>query len=106
MVSDNKIQKLAAAAATSGRRTRITIETHTRTIISTTGLAFCDTCGREVVDIAIEQAAAVFGISVEELELFRESGDLHKTAAGGLCTVSLATHLGREISIGDDPVQK
>ena len=106
MVSDNKIQKLAAAAATSGRRTRITIETHTRTVISTTGLALCDMCGREVVDIAVGQAAALFGVGESEIELFRESGQLHMTAAGGLCTVSLAAHLGREITIEKDPVKK
>jgi hypothetical protein len=110
MVSDNKIKSLAAAAARSGRRTQITIETHTTTVIRTTegsvGLAYCEACEREVAALPLVHAAAIFDTEVSELELFHESGDLHATASGGLCSLSLAAHFRRDISFTDDRIQE
>lgn len=110
MVSDNKIEKFAAAAEHSRRRILITIETNTRTVIRSSepwvGLFYCQTCECEVVDLPFGHAAAIFDICVSELELFREGGDLHTTAAGGLCAVSVAKYFGRGISFNNDQSQK
>jgi hypothetical protein len=85
------------------RKTQIIIETHTTTVIRTTGdaldTAFCITCGSHTADLSAANAAAILQVDQSELDLFRRTGELHTTERGGLCGKSLIDHSKREIVI-------
>lgn len=88
------------------RRTEITIETRTMTIIRVQGghpaSAYCEDCGNRVKTFSPEHAALIFGVNASELLLFSESGGIHTAADGGLCSDSLSEFFKREIRyIGD-----
>ena len=99
MTEDNEILKALQKA---GKRTEITIETHTTTVIRTTsgrlGTAFCRTCGMDTADLSTTNAASILQVGQDELELFTRTGDLHLTENGGLCGNSLAAYRAHDIS--------
>jgi hypothetical protein len=100
MPKDNEI--LAPANdPRSGRQTSITIETHTTTVIRSSGdaleTAYCETCGSHTADLSPANGAAILQVDQSELDLFRRTGDLHTTQRGGLCGRSLIEHSRREI---------
>jgi hypothetical protein len=92
MVDNNGVPQLAG----SKRKTEITIETHTTTVIRVTSdgspVAFCRTCGADSPDLSLHDAAAILNVSRSELLLFADSGDIHMTERGGLCGKSLVEH--------------
>ena len=105
MSEDNEILK-SIPALLSRRKTQITIETHTTTVIRSTGdalqTAFCAACMDTVADLSPADAAAILQIGQSELDLFRSTGELHTTEAGGLCGKALVDHSRREIVIKNE----
>lgn len=102
MSEDNEILN-AMAVPQKGRRTQITIETHTTTVISSTGdalqTAYCAICRAVVADLSAVDASAIMGIGESELALFQSTGELHATEAGGLCGKALIDHTRRVIVV-------
>ena len=88
------------------RRTEITIETRSVTIIRTSNrndLVECVHCGGAVLSFSATNASLVFGIDPVELHRASLSGGIHATAAdSSLCGRSLASYLKRVILYIED----
>lgn len=95
MSQDNEILDLVKRQKL-GRRTQITIETHTTTVIRATGdglrTAYCPGCKAVAADLSAADAAAILGLGESEITLFQNTGELHLTEAGGLCGNALVEH--------------
>jgi hypothetical protein len=102
MVEDNEILAPISDLRTA-RQTRITIETHTTTVIRTSGdpldTAFCVSCGSQTADLSPANAAAILQLDQSALELFTNTGELHTTQRGGYCGKSLIEHSRREVGV-------
>lgn len=83
------------------RRTEISIETHSVTIIRTKhdsgGLVHCSTCGRDVRQLSHHQAAVVFGVDSEIVDRLAADSALHQTDESQLCGMSLIEHFGGDV---------
>lgn len=84
------------------RKTQITIETHSITIIRSTGATFnvhCETCQKSVSAFDAEQIAEALKLDQLQVEAFRLSGEIHNTASDNLllCGNSLPEILRRLI---------
>ena len=88
------------------RRTEITVETRTVTIIRTrnadTHTVFCVTCNTEVTALPLQYAALIFRVNESELELFVGSGDIHTAENTNLCGNSLANFFKQEVKFIED----
>lgn len=87
------------------RRTEITIETHSVTIIrSGRGSAetvFCELCRSEVRPFRDDHAAIVFSSSAEAINDLARTDRIHSTRHG-ICGLSLAKHFKRDIRFIED----
>jgi hypothetical protein len=85
------------------RRTEITIETHSVTIVrSGRGTAvYCEKCGTEVRPFQDDHAAIVFASRAETIDDLVRTGRVHSTRHG-LCGLSLAKYFGRDIRFIED----
>ncbi len=81
------------------RKTQITIETHSITIIRTSGAlnVCCAVCQKQVSAFASGEIAAALKMSAPELEFMRDAGEIHSVAENNLqlCGDSLAAILRR-----------
>jgi hypothetical protein len=96
------------------RRTEITIETRSVTIIrmrrGESNSAFCQNCRAEVPVFAQLAAALIFRAGQGQLATLLQNGRIHSTADGGdrsgnngaLCSRSLAEYFGKEIRCVED----
>jgi hypothetical protein len=88
------------------RRTEITIETHSLTIIKMRGgnidAAFCETCGRNVQILTTVHAALIFGAGVEFIEALLYSNQIHAIAENAVCAASLADYFKQKIRFVED----
>lgn len=91
---------------TKTKRTEITIETHSLTIIRTRGgiidAAFCETCGRNVQIFTTAHAALIFGSEVEFIEALGYSNQIHAVAENVVCAASLADYFKQKIRFVED----
>lgn len=88
------------------RRTEITIETHSLTIIRTRGgnieAAFCETCGRNVQIFPAPHAALIFRVDAQVLATLLHSNQIHTVAENQVCATSLANYFDRKIRFVED----
>jgi hypothetical protein len=88
------------------RRTEITIETHSVTIIRTCGgsieATFCETCRRNVQMFTPTNAALIFRVDAEFIEALLYSNQIHAVAENHVCTVSLADYFKQKIRFVED----
>jgi len=87
------------------RRTEITIETRSVTIIRTSNqgdLVDCGDCGGTVLTFSAKNASIVFGIDAAELHRASLTGAVHAAIGSSLCGRSLATYLKRDIRYIED----
>lgn len=88
------------------KRTEITIETHSVTIIRTRGgsinAAFCEICGRNVQILTTAHAALIFGAGAEFIEALGFSNQIHAVAENAVCAVSLANYFKQKIRFVED----
>jgi len=98
----SEIKRIAPA----GRRTEITIETHSLTIIRLRGdrkeWAFCENCGRDVRIFAATHAALIFRVDAELLAALLHSKQIHAAAENQFCATSLADYFDRQIRFVED----
>ncbi len=78
------------------RRTAISIETHSVTIIrnklGSSGFAKCFTCGCDVRAINCEQAAALLGIDDKTIRMLATGASIHFASEDHICGLSLIEH--------------
>jgi arginyl-tRNA--protein-N-Asp/Glu arginylyltransferase len=83
----------------SKRRTEITIETHSLTIIrmrnGKTDFRFCQECGEKVSVFALAHAAFIFRVQEKCLERLFESNEIHHANEAALCGNSLINYYNR-----------
>lgn len=83
------------------RRTEISIETHSVTVIRTSrnggGLVHCSTCGRGVRQLTRHQASVVFGVNSETVDRLAADLAVHQTDESQLCGMSLIEHFGGDV---------
>lgn len=88
------------------RRTEITIETHSLTIIRMRGgktdSAFCENCRREMQFFTPAQAALIFRVNAEFLETLLGSNQIHAVGEDAICAGSLADYFKHEIRFIED----
>ena len=88
------------------RRTAITIETRTVTIIrarnAVSNQSYCEACGSKVTALSLHHAALIFRVAESELELFSRGGEIHTTEDAKLCGDSLARYFDQEIRYVED----
>lgn len=77
------------------RKTQITLEKHSITIIRTSGKPFgvrCAVCQKRVSAFASVEIAAALKLSAPELEFMRDAGEIHAVAENNLqlCGNSIA----------------
>lgn len=91
---------------TNKRRTEITIETHSLTIIRMRGGAansvFCETCRRDVQFFTPAQAVLIFRINAEFLDALFRSNQIHAVGENAVCAVSLAGYSKQDIRFVED----
>lgn len=89
------------------RRTAISIETHSVTIIRTklsnSGFVTCSTCGCDVRAIDCEQAATLLGIDNETIRLLAAGASIHFASEGHICGLSLIEHFCKDETIITEP---
>ncbi|CAN5779978.1 hypothetical protein BH24ACI3_BH24ACI3_04410 [soil metagenome] len=99
-------EHLAAFAETRKRRTEITIETRSVTIIRTgnsqADLVECIVCGIAVPVFSAVNASLVFRIEPDELALMAANGLVHSVDDTRLCGNSLAPFFKQEIRYIED----
>lgn len=84
------------------RRTEITIETHSITIIRTKSKRFsarCERCGETVSAFAPEQFAAFLQLEIAEVCRRLETGELHLTETGRAVALICGNSEKQEIQI-------
>jgi hypothetical protein len=89
------------------RRTEITIETHSLTIIKIRGgktnAAFCEICCRDAQFFTRAQAALIFRVDLEFLNALCRSNQIHAVGVnGGICAASLAGYFKQELRFVED----
>lgn len=81
------------SGATDKRRTEITIETHSLTIIKTRFVkstsAYCENCQATVMAFAPAQAALIFRVGEQFMEELCLSKQIHRAGESALCGNSL-----------------
>jgi hypothetical protein len=91
---------------TSRRRTEITIETHSLTIIrisgGKTGSFFCQSCLTNVQTFTTAQAILIFRISAEFLDALFRSNQIHAVGENAVCAASLAGYFKQDIRFVED----
>lgn len=99
-------EHLAGFAKTKKRRTEITIETRSVTIIRTgnsqADLVECATCGIAVPVFSAVNASLVFRIDAGKLALIAANGQVHSVDETRLCGHSLAAFFKQEIRYIED----
>lgn len=102
---DNK-ENLLNMTQPGKRRTEITIETRSVTIIRTGGgnshLANCGDCGMAVPVFSEASASLIFSIGPGELAAISGTGPIHKAENEELCGNSLAAYFKQEIRYIED----
>jgi hypothetical protein len=85
------------------KRTEITIETHSRTVIKTRGDAiettFCKTCGRIVPILTTAETASIFGARMDFVEALGNSNQIHAVAENAVCAVSVADYFNKTTAL-------
>ena len=85
----------------SRRRTEITIETHSLTIIrmrgGKTNPVFCQNCLMNVQTFTPAQAVLIFRINAEFLDALFRSNQIHAVGENAVCAVSLADYSKQDI---------
>lgn len=88
------------------RRTEITIETRSLTIIkiqnANTETIFCPQCKSRVPPLTPLNAALIFRVGKDLLETLTGSGKLHRLGENALCPASIADHFKQEIRFIED----
>ena len=88
------------------KRTEITIETHSLTIIRMRGtkenFVYCQNCLTEVAEFSPSHASLVFEINGHELSRLCQNGQIHFALPDALCGNSLADHFKQEIRFIQD----
>lgn len=89
------------------RRTEITIETHSITIIRTrnndkSGFVYCRNCKTNVASFRQSHAALIFRVDPSELVRLFQINLIHAADNDALCGSSLATHFNKEILYVED----
>jgi len=89
------------------RRTEITIETHSLTIIRTRGAAktsfvYCRNCRKNTATFAEIQAALIFRVALPEIERLFQTNQIHLADNAALCGNSLAGFYDKEIRYVED----
>ena len=81
-----------------GKRTEITIETHSVTRIKTiTGSgSFCGACRELVIPMLDWQAARAIGTNEEHIESLRLGGQIHQIEEKGICSTSLSRYVEKK----------
>lgn len=89
------------------RRTEITIETHSLTIIRTQSgkplnLKYCRMCDKQSTVFQLAHAVLIFQVALTELKQLLQNNQIHFAENGDLCGNSLATYIRREIRCVED----
>ncbi len=88
------------------RRTEITIETHSLTIIRTRGaksdFIYCQNCRTKAAVFSQPHASLIFGVDSGELERLFQNSQIHFASADALCGNSLAEFFKKEIRYVED----
>jgi len=91
---------------TNKRRTEITIETHSLTIIrirgGKTNMAFCENCRRNAQFFTPAQAVLIFRVNAEFLDELLRSSEIHAVGKNAVCAASLAGYFKQEIRFVED----
>ena len=89
------------------RRTEITIETHSLTIIrmradSPTNFVYCRNCRMKTAVFGQKQAALLFRVASTEIERLLQTGQIHINDTSSLCGNSLAEYFNQELRFVED----
>ena len=89
------------------RRTEITIETHSLTIIrmsssSRTNFVYCRNCQTKTAVFGQKQAALIFRVGATEIERLLQTNEIHTNADSALCGNSLAGYFKQEVRFVED----
>lgn len=89
------------------RRTEITIETHSLTIIklkagSPANFVYCRKCRMKTAVFAQMQAALIFRVAMVEIEQLLQTNQIHINSNSGLCGNSLAGYFKQDIRFIED----
>ncbi|MEO5858493.1 MAG: hypothetical protein ABIR33_06035 [Pyrinomonadaceae bacterium] len=87
------------------RRTEITIETRSVTIIRTHNrgdLVRCAECDGRVLTFSVANASLVFGIDSTELQRASLNGGIHAALGSNICGQSIAAYLKRDVRYIED----
>jgi hypothetical protein len=89
------------------RRTEITIETHSLTIIRTryndkSNFVHCRSCQANVASFRFAHAALIFSVEPSELERLFQINSIHTADDAALCGNSLAVFFNKEIRYVED----
>jgi hypothetical protein len=88
------------------RRTEITIETHSLTIIrlrgAKTDYVYCRECRTQVAGFSAPHASLIFKVSASELERLCQNREIHFATSDALCARSLADYFKQEIRFVED----
>ncbi len=88
------------------RRTEITIETHSLTIIRTRNakadFVYCRNCQTKTATFAQTQAALIFRVEPREIEHLFQTNQIHSADDSALCGNSLAEFFKKEICYIED----
>ena len=89
------------------RRTEITIETHSLTIIRMRSNAqkqfvVCQNCRTKTATFTEAQAALIFRVEASEIERLSQNNQIHFADDSALCGNSLADFFNREIRYVED----
>lgn len=91
---------------TKRRRTQITIETHSLTIIkircAKSDLIYCPDCRINVAIFSPPHASLIFRVDGDDLECLCQNNQIHYAAREALCGNSLAVFFRREIRFLED----
>ncbi len=93
--------------ATKTRRTEITIETHSLTIIkmsqgAPTNFVYCRNCQTKTAFFVQTQAALIFRVAATEIEQLLQADEIHINDDSMLCGNSLAKYFKQEIRFVQD----
>ena len=88
------------------RRTEITIETHSLTIIKLRGVAtnpvYCPACGQDALIFTVLHAALIFRVRKDFLETITRSNQIHLIAEDAVCGNSLSDYFKQKISFDEE----
>lgn len=91
---------------TNKRRTEITIETHSLTIIRMRGglinATFCENCRTNMQIFTPAQAVLIFRINAEFLDALLRFNQIHAVGENAICAASLAGYFKQDIRFVED----